>query len=291
VAEITGKSVDNAWWQVRVPNTIAADGFGWVSASYVYAINAENVPVVSPPSSAPVITPMPPVATSPSGGNTGGTTGGQVRIGTTTDVVNIREGPGNQYDSLGVLPAGATGVIIDQTSDGKFYAFKVSTSIAPDGKGWVSAAYVKVTVVNSATATAMATPLPVTAKTATPGPNATSKPPVTNACKINDLKPADGTTYKPNNEFDMKVTVTNTSNTDWDPNAIDVIFVSALNNIELHTSPSSFDLPNLVKPGEQITLPVDMKAPAQNGTYGETWAIVSGNNTLCGWSFTIKVVK
>ena len=288
VGEITGKSADGGWWQVRVPTTVSADGFAWVSADWVYAFNTQNVPVVNPPVA--VVTPQPttgvyptspPLSTAPPSG--------QVKVGTTTDTVNLRAGPGNQYPSLGVLPAGSSGVIVDES--GNYYAFKVPTSLASDGKGWVSSAYIKVSTVNYATATAMATPVnlfpPADATvTGTPNPNATSKPPVTNACKIIEKKPADGTVYKPNFEFDMKAVLQNTGTGDWDPNAVDVKFVSALANVPTHTGPDSFDLPELVKPNNQIALYVDQVAPAQEGTYGETWAVVQGGNTLCQWSFT-----
>ena len=34
-AEVSGKSSDGAWWQVKIPTQYAADGYGWVSADYV----------------------------------------------------------------------------------------------------------------------------------------------------------------------------------------------------------------------------------------------------------------
>jgi hypothetical protein len=48
-AEITGKSADGGWWQIYF--TGAPDGRGWVSAYYVNAQNADNVPVVQPSAS------------------------------------------------------------------------------------------------------------------------------------------------------------------------------------------------------------------------------------------------
>ena len=290
VGEITGKSADSAWWQVRVPNTISADGFGWVSAAYVYAFNATNVPVVGAPAS-PTSTSGPVVNTLPPTSGTPLPPYGTVKIGTTNDTVNLRAGPGSQYKSYGLIAAGTSGVIVDQNSEATWYAFKIPTSVAEDGKGWISALYVKVQTVNSATATAMATPINLPSATKTPGAGATSQPPVTNACKILEKKPADNTTYKPNFDFDMKAALENTSDSSWDVNAVDVKFVKALDNVEIHTSPSTFDLPQQVDPDDDITLYVDMKAPSSEGTYGETWALVQGNTTLCQWSFTIKVVK
>ncbi|MCA9948660.1 MAG: META domain-containing protein, partial [Anaerolineales bacterium] len=67
--EIVGRSADNRWWAAAVPS--AQDGIGWVSADFVIAINASDVPVieVAPPiiivpTAAPTPTPIPaPTAT------------------------------------------------------------------------------------------------------------------------------------------------------------------------------------------------------------------------------------
>ena len=58
-AEISGKSADNAWWQVKVSTDFSADGFAWVHAAYVVAFNVENVPVVEAPAP-PTTNPNPP---------------------------------------------------------------------------------------------------------------------------------------------------------------------------------------------------------------------------------------
>lgn len=62
-AEIVGKSADGQWWQVKIPTQLSADGFGWVSASYVVTANTSGVPVVDAPP-APVV---PPESTTPTG--------------------------------------------------------------------------------------------------------------------------------------------------------------------------------------------------------------------------------
>jgi heat shock protein HslJ/uncharacterized protein YraI len=47
-AEIVGVSPDGLWWVVKIPTTLNPDGQGWISAAYVTAMNAENVPVIAP---------------------------------------------------------------------------------------------------------------------------------------------------------------------------------------------------------------------------------------------------
>lgn len=63
--EIVGRSADGRWWAVSVPS--APGGIGWVSADFVAASNAENVPVLPapplPPTPTPRPTPVPPPPT------------------------------------------------------------------------------------------------------------------------------------------------------------------------------------------------------------------------------------
>ena len=61
--ELVGRSADGRWWAVSIPS--APGGVGWVSADFVLATNAENVPVMQgPPPPPPTPTPLPrPTAT------------------------------------------------------------------------------------------------------------------------------------------------------------------------------------------------------------------------------------
>ncbi len=60
-AEVSGKSADGAWWQVKVPTQYVASGLAWVSASYVVTSNTGNVPVAdAPPPPVVESTPVPP---------------------------------------------------------------------------------------------------------------------------------------------------------------------------------------------------------------------------------------
>ena len=48
-ALILGISEDGLWWVVQLPTYVAPDGRGWVSAGYVDATNADEVPVIETP--------------------------------------------------------------------------------------------------------------------------------------------------------------------------------------------------------------------------------------------------
>lgn len=54
--EITGRTADGTWWQIRYES--AASDFGWVAAQFSTAENIENVPVVAGPVR-PTVTPAP----------------------------------------------------------------------------------------------------------------------------------------------------------------------------------------------------------------------------------------
>ncbi len=55
--EIIGRSANSAWWVVAIPS--APGGSGWVSADFVAASNAEDVPVIAAPPPPVVIVPTP----------------------------------------------------------------------------------------------------------------------------------------------------------------------------------------------------------------------------------------
>jgi heat shock protein HslJ len=48
-ALILGKSADGLWWVIELPTYVAPDGRGWVSAGYVNATNADDIPVIEAP--------------------------------------------------------------------------------------------------------------------------------------------------------------------------------------------------------------------------------------------------
>ncbi|MGE5377657.1 MAG: SH3 domain-containing protein [Bacteroidota bacterium] len=64
--EVTGKSSDGAWWQVKIPTAYSADGLGWVSADWVVTQGTDSTPVVTAPPAPPPAPATPPPATSSS---------------------------------------------------------------------------------------------------------------------------------------------------------------------------------------------------------------------------------
>lgn len=130
-APVTGISPDGGWFVITIPTTYSADGTAWVSADYVTLAGTTpaELPVVQPPPPPAEVTTEPPATGS-----------GTVQ---TTEPVNVRAGPGNEYPSYGTIPAGTPLQAVGLSPDGTWVAVAIPTSIAPNGVGWVSGAYLQ----------------------------------------------------------------------------------------------------------------------------------------------------
>lgn len=120
---IVGKDSGNNWFQILYPD--GPDGKGWVTAQYVTGVDAGAVPVIggaSPPLS----------GTRVPGSGTGGVI---------LEQVNVRSGPGTDFDALGVLNPKDAVTIIGMNPDGIW--LQIQYAKAPDGSGWVTASYVQ----------------------------------------------------------------------------------------------------------------------------------------------------
>jgi uncharacterized protein YraI len=131
--EVIGQSTTGQWWAVKLSVEVTPTEMGWISADYTVLSNPNNVsiPVISAPP-VPPPAPIPP----PQPGTT---------IATATDAVNVRAGPGSHFDSYGVATIGQSAPAIGQNQDGSWIAIAVSTTVAPDGVGWVVAYAVAIT--------------------------------------------------------------------------------------------------------------------------------------------------
>jgi uncharacterized protein YgiM (DUF1202 family) len=120
---IVGRNNDTTWWQINVNGTI-----GWVSARFVTAVNAQNVPVVG--SSAPPPTAPPPV------------TGAAITV-TNASRLNVRNAP-NAFTGqvLTRISRGDTFPIVGRNSDSSWWQINVNGTV-----GWINARYV--TAVNA----------------------------------------------------------------------------------------------------------------------------------------------
>ncbi len=103
----------------------------------------------------PTLTPTPP-------------TGPQV-ISYQDDPVNVRNGPGTNYDQVGILIKGQSAPIVGIAQVGQFTWFKIVYIGGPDNTGWVYKDVVRVTGDLLAVPTVIPPPTPTVRPTPTPG--------------------------------------------------------------------------------------------------------------------------
>ena len=121
--DVTGKSQDGQWWQIDF------DGrSGWIFAPYVLAANVENVPVVDAPQAGATETEDPTTETPATPAEPLATTAGDL---------NVRAGPGTEYDRIGGANEGEEFAITGRSSDGEWWRIDF------EGRsGWLYAPFV-----------------------------------------------------------------------------------------------------------------------------------------------------
>ncbi len=106
------------------------------------------------------------------------------------------------------------------------------------------------------------------------------------ACQLTAKVPADGTIMKRNQRFTMSWTVQNTGSATWDPNHVDLIYLSGARM----GAPKIADLPNGVATSQSVTLTLTMTAPSTPGDYKSVWALQQGkSNNFCKLNINITV--
>lgn len=268
-ARVIGKSEDGRWWVVRLnPENVGA-GYGWVDGQYVKTSNTDGVQTIENPDT--------PVSAAPEAPAAKSTT---LPAATTTDYVNVRTGPGTNYPVIVVAPPGTTGEITGKSADGAWWQVKVPVQYSVSGAGWVSASYV--TVQNT-------TNVPVVAAPPPPPPVPSAPPGVTGpVCKIDSQTPVNGTTYNADTPFTTTWVLVNTGDK-WSDGEVDLRYLGAYNNVQLHTGGDLYDLSNSVKTGQSYNFSVPMIAPWSAGTYGELWEVGSGSKSICQFYVYINV--
>ena len=114
---LIGRNASATWALVQLPNGIQ----GWVNVYYVQT----SVPVVN----LPVVDAAPPDASQAVGVvNTG--------------AVNVRSGPGAQYNSVAVLSAGTTVTLIGRNADATWTKVRLSNGV----EGWINSSYLTTNV-------------------------------------------------------------------------------------------------------------------------------------------------
>lgn len=120
--QVTGKDASGTWYKIRY--AASPTGAGWVRADYVQLNAPAEIQVT-----------------------TLGTGGGSEVTGIVVSGINVRNGPGKDFESLGVLVPKDVLLITGKDSTGTWLEIVFST--APNGKGWVAAEYLQVSGIDT----------------------------------------------------------------------------------------------------------------------------------------------
>lgn len=112
--EIIGKDPGESWWQIFYPQ--GTQEKGWVTAQYITTTNTPAVPVIG---------------ANPNNGN----------VAIIQQQLNIRSGPGADFNSLGTLNPEDVVSLIGKDANGVW--LQIDFASGPDGKGWINAAFVQ----------------------------------------------------------------------------------------------------------------------------------------------------
>lgn len=123
---ITGKNVDGNWWQIDFQGQA-----GWIYAPFVVAAEAEEVPVVDTAMAETPVAEEETTETVPPA---------EVPIVTAGGDLNVRSGPGEEYDRIGGALDGEEFVITGKNEDGEWWRIDFD-----DQTGWIYAPFTTVT--------------------------------------------------------------------------------------------------------------------------------------------------
>jgi uncharacterized protein YraI len=117
--EIVGTDPGGNWWQINYPHPDAVDGKGWVTAQYITVAGTPEVPVIG-------------------GAETGANSG---NVAVIQQQLNVRSGPGTDFNSLGTLNPQDVVSLTGKDPDGAW--LQIDFPSGPEGKGWINAAFVQ----------------------------------------------------------------------------------------------------------------------------------------------------
>jgi uncharacterized protein YraI len=120
--QIIGKDASGSWYQIIYADS--GTGYGWVRAEYVQINSPVEIPLIEHMT-----------------GNGSGVSGLVIQK------INVRNGPGTNYDSLGVLSP--NDVVFITGKDPSHAWMQIEFTNAPDGKGWVASEFLKAENVDS----------------------------------------------------------------------------------------------------------------------------------------------
>jgi uncharacterized protein YraI len=122
--QIVGRDAGGTWY--RILYLQGQGGAAWVTAQYINVQNKDKIPVIGGAASTATLE---------------SATGTPSASGTVIQQVNVRKGPGTDFDALGTLNAKETAALTGRDASGSW--LQIAYSAAPGGKGWVAAAFIQ----------------------------------------------------------------------------------------------------------------------------------------------------
>ncbi|MBN1995854.1 MAG: SH3 domain-containing protein [Anaerolineae bacterium] len=140
LAPVVGRTEASDWWQIEFAG--GPEGKGWVSAEVVEFVGeAADVPLVETPPAAETSEPEagePSTAaeTTPSAEETPALTGAPPRVQIPAGGVNVRSGPGLNFDLVGRLESGVSAVVVAKNETGDWW--QIEYQAGENGLAWVA---------------------------------------------------------------------------------------------------------------------------------------------------------
>jgi hypothetical protein len=123
-------------------------------------------------------------------------------------------------------------------------------------------------------------PTPQPTQTAQPTMTASPTPtsiPCDRAAFVSDVSVPDGTAFLPNAEFTKTWRLQNNGSCTWNSN-----YALVFDSGDAMNGPTSVNLSGTVAPGQTIDISVNLKAPAEVGTYKGYWKLRNASNAVFG---------
>lgn len=177
--------------------------------------------------------------------------------------VNIRSGPGTEYNVIGWVAAGQTASVTGASSDGRWW--RVICPNGSSGSCWVTAGTQYTQVANS----------PVSNR---PQPSPTTAPCTNAATFVADVTIPDGSQVAAGTSFRKTWRIQNSGSCTWDGR---YFFVHA-GGTNLGAVPLVNPLPATVAPGQMVDLSVQMLAPVTPGSYQSDWKLQTPQGAYFG---------
>jgi uncharacterized protein YraI len=118
--QIVGKDTSESWWMILFPES--PNGVGWITSQYVQVSGVPDVPVIG-------------------GSESAAPQAEQDASATVIETVNVRDGPGTDFNPIGTVQAGEQVALTGKDALGTW--LQIAFPTGPGGIGWISAVFLQ----------------------------------------------------------------------------------------------------------------------------------------------------